>query len=62
MGFTAEVLGECTEFRARRRAWAALDFAEAGLHAAHPRGVCWDNALAESFFATDKLELIEPAT
>jgi transposase InsO family protein len=22
-------------------------------------GVCWDNALAESFFATDKLELIE---
>jgi transposase InsO family protein len=23
-------------------------------------GVCWDNALAESFFATDKLELIEP--
>ena len=25
-------------------------------------GVCWDNALAESFFATYKLELIEPAT
>jgi putative transposase len=25
-------------------------------------GVCWDNALAESFFATFKLELIEPAT
>jgi len=23
-------------------------------------GVCWDNALAESFFATYKLELIEP--
>jgi len=25
-------------------------------------GVCWDNALAESFFATYKLELIEPTT
>jgi len=25
-------------------------------------GVCWDNALAEAFFATYKLELIEPAT
>src|SRR5262245_22804530 len=25
-------------------------------------GVCWDNALAESFFATYKPELIEPAT
>ena len=25
-------------------------------------GVCWDNALAESFFATYKLELIEPAS
>ena len=25
-------------------------------------GVCWDNALAESFFATCKLALIEPAT
>jgi hypothetical protein len=25
-------------------------------------GVCWDNALAGSFFATYKLELIEPAT
>src|SRR5207247_10225808 len=25
-------------------------------------GVCWDNALAESFFATYKLELIEPRT
>jgi transposase InsO family protein len=25
-------------------------------------GVCWDNALAESFFATYKLELIVPAT
>jgi transposase InsO family protein len=25
-------------------------------------GVCWDNALAESFFATYQLELIEPAT
>jgi transposase InsO family protein len=25
-------------------------------------GVCWDNAMAESFFATYKLELIEPAT
>src|SRR5437867_8111293 len=25
-------------------------------------GVCWDNALAESFFATYKLELIEPGT
>ena len=25
-------------------------------------GMCWDNALAESFFATYKLELIEPAT
>ena len=23
-------------------------------------GVCWDNALAESFFATYELELIEP--
>jgi putative transposase len=25
-------------------------------------GVCWDNALAESFFATYKLELIEPTS
>jgi hypothetical protein len=25
-------------------------------------GVCWDNALDESFFATYKLEMIEPAT
>ena len=25
-------------------------------------GVCWDNALSASFFATYKLELIEPAT
>ena len=25
-------------------------------------GVCWDNALAESFFATYTLELLEPAT
>jgi putative transposase len=25
-------------------------------------GVCWDNALAESFFATYKLELIELAS
>jgi transposase InsO family protein len=25
-------------------------------------GVCWDKALAESFFATDKLELIEGAS
>jgi putative transposase len=25
-------------------------------------GVCWDNALAESFFATYKLELIEPVS
>jgi putative transposase len=25
-------------------------------------GVCWDNALAKSFLATYKLELIEPAT
>ncbi len=25
-------------------------------------GVCWHNALAESFFATYKLELIDPAT
>jgi hypothetical protein len=25
-------------------------------------GVCWDNTLAESFFATYKLELIEPAS
>jgi transposase InsO family protein len=25
-------------------------------------GGCWDNALAESFFATVQLELIEPAT
>ena len=24
-------------------------------------GVCWDNAMAESFFATYKLELIEPS-
>ena len=34
-----------------------------GLHGVQPSmgktGVCWDNALAESFFATYKLELIE---
>ena len=39
-----------------------LEAAHGVLQSMGRTGVCWDNALAESFFATYKLELIEPAS